>query len=331
MSTPYNFSPTPSAPNINGERSTYNFPSTPTPNGERSTYNFSSTPAPSGKRSTNNVRTHAPQPQNNSDYGNFDLSPRTEPLSRVSPSFIEAVAQSMGLSVTDEDYRNSLHSIPKIAAGMSRGHMQLYIYQTALLFAVLKECRALANTSRNDRAMMADLHIRLEGTFTLSPEQRTNIRLVSGELLLDPNRVRYTWMNINVEVRLQERQKELNFFNIFGNLAQQQLLTGTIRRTCSSLRNAYCEMLRDSVTGSNTQTLDDFVCSVANRFLATWSGRHTLGHSMIAHIALLRRFALENTQLLDRDEVVDDDDNQTGQPECNVVTTLARLELNKAT
>ncbi|KAI9428350.1 hypothetical protein H4582DRAFT_2092518 [Lactarius indigo] len=333
MSTPYNFSQTSSASNVTGERSSYSIPSTPVPNGERSSFNFSSTSVPNGERSTNSVRTHAPQPQyhnawgatgtpqtparrrNDTDYGNLDFSPRTELPSEVSPSYIEAVAKSMGFSVTDEEYRNSLHSIPKIAVGMPRGHMQLHIYQTALLFTILKECRSLADTCRTDRAMMADLHIRLEGTFNLSQEQRMNIRLVSGEVLLDANRVRYTRMNIDVEVKLQERQKELHLFNVFGNLSWQRLLMTTIRRTCSSLRNAYREMLRDSVIGSNTQTLDDFVCNVTNRFLATWSGRHTLGHPIIAHIALLRRFALENPQLLDRvgEDKDKDNDNQTNQ------------------
>jgi hypothetical protein len=32
----------------------------------------------------------------------------------INSTFIDAVAQSMGLQATDEDYRNSLHSIPMV-------------------------------------------------------------------------------------------------------------------------------------------------------------------------------------------------------------------------
>jgi hypothetical protein len=32
----------------------------------------------------------------------------------VSPSFVEAVAHSMGFRMADEDYRINLHSIPKV-------------------------------------------------------------------------------------------------------------------------------------------------------------------------------------------------------------------------
>ena len=65
----------------------------------------------------------------------------------------------------------------QIGTGMPRGDLQLQIYQTALLFAVLKECRALADSIRTDRAMMADLHIRLEETFNLTQEQRVHFLL----------------------------------------------------------------------------------------------------------------------------------------------------------
>jgi hypothetical protein len=105
-----------------------------------------------------------------------------------------------------------------------------------------------------------------------------------------------------VQERIREKQSELRFFNIFGNLSRQRHLATIIRRHCSSLRNAYREMvsppsfvvddvsssylkLRDSVIGANTVPLDDFACNVANRFAV--SGRVALGRSAVAHIALL--------------------------------------------
>ncbi|KAH9167787.1 hypothetical protein EDB89DRAFT_2074537 [Lactarius sanguifluus] len=228
----------------------------------------------------------------------------------ISTAFIEAVAQSMGFSATDEDYRNSLHSIPKIAPGMAKGHMQLSVYQTGLMYAILKECRAISEACRSDRAIMSDVHARLEETFTFTPEQKVNIRLVSGELLLDPNRVRYTQMSVDVEIRIRERQRDLRFFHIFGNLARQRLLGTTIRRTCSSLRNAYREILRDSIFGDNTLTLDDLVINLTNRFPSSLPCQVLLGRPFIVHVALLRRFAMENPLVLDRageDECQEDD------------------------
>ena len=106
---------------------------------------------------------------------------------------------------------------------------------------------------------------------------------------------------MDVEIKIRERQKELRFFNIFGNLARQRLLASTIRHTCSSLRNSYRELvsatylfhpstdtskLRDSVIGHNTTTLDDLVINLANRFVAT---RASLGRPFVVHVAILVR------------------------------------------
>jgi hypothetical protein len=48
--------------------------------------------------------------------------------------------------------------------------------------------------------------------------------------------------------------------------------------------DTHCSKLRDSVIGTNTQTLDDFACQVVARF---GSRRALVGRSVVAHIALL--------------------------------------------
>ena len=46
------------------------------------------------------------------DFQDIDIGIGRDPM--ISTTFIEAVAQSMGFSATDEDYRSSLHSVPKV-------------------------------------------------------------------------------------------------------------------------------------------------------------------------------------------------------------------------
>jgi hypothetical protein len=58
--------------------------------------------------------------------------------------------------------------------------MQLSIYQTGLLYAILKECRAVSETCKADRALMADIHARLEESFALTQEQRVTLILISS-------------------------------------------------------------------------------------------------------------------------------------------------------
>ena len=46
-----------------------------------------------------------------------------------------------------------------------------------------------------------------------------------------------------MQERIREKQNELRFVNIFGNLCRQQLLATQIRRICSSVRNSYQELV----------------------------------------------------------------------------------------
>jgi hypothetical protein len=113
----------------------------------------------------------------------------TEP--EVHPRFIEEVGRSMGFVEADDEYRNSLHTIPKVSLfysctisartnmcqmgrGTPRGQMQTNIFQVGLLFAILKECRANAEAIQALRTMTSDLHARLEESFTLTMEHKVS-------------------------------------------------------------------------------------------------------------------------------------------------------------
>ena len=81
--------------------------------------------------------------------------------------------------------------------------------------------------------------------------------------MLDPNRVVYMKLNLDMEVsifssplclylthvrdRIREKQTKLRFINIFGNLSRQRLLSTTIRRICSSVRNSFWELVSPSI------------------------------------------------------------------------------------
>ena len=62
-----------------------------------------------------------------------------------------------------------------MAPDMTKGHMQLAIYQTGLMYAILKECRALSESCKAEQAIMSDIRIRLEESFTLTTEQKVFI------------------------------------------------------------------------------------------------------------------------------------------------------------
>jgi hypothetical protein len=115
----------------------------------------------------------------------------------VHPRFIEEVNRSMGFVEADDEYRNSLHTIPRVSIlytftvseqtltrgqmgrGTPRGQMQTNIFQVGLLYAILKECRSITEALRALRAMTSDLHTRLEETFTLTVEHKVSYLFIS--------------------------------------------------------------------------------------------------------------------------------------------------------
>ena len=119
--------------------------------------------------------------------GRSDFQDTTE--LEVNPSFIDALGQSMGFNEADEEYRKGLHAFPKVclvyvpqhntntrqlARGIPRSHMQSNLIQVALLYAILKECRGLAEANRTNRGLMSEIQARLEDTFTISQEQKVS-------------------------------------------------------------------------------------------------------------------------------------------------------------
>ena len=66
---------------------------------------------PRHRSSPSNAR-HSTPSYDSTDFQDVDTSMGHDPM--VSATFIEAVAQSMGFSSGDEEYRSSLHSIPKV-------------------------------------------------------------------------------------------------------------------------------------------------------------------------------------------------------------------------
>ena len=63
--------------------------------------------------------------------------------------------------------------------------MQSHLIQIALLYAVLKECRALTEANRTNRALMTEIQVRLEETFAISQEQKVSFFLVHNSAHVD--------------------------------------------------------------------------------------------------------------------------------------------------
>ncbi|KIJ60408.1 hypothetical protein HYDPIDRAFT_98863, partial [Hydnomerulius pinastri MD-312] len=170
--------------------------------------------------------------------------------------------------------------------GLPKADIATRSYLLAAIFSLIKENRAMTNAHRNTQQFLADLQIRLEVTFSLSPEQKANVRIIAGDLLFDCSHITFMSMYFDVESKIQQSQKDLKFTNIYGNPAREKQLVTHIKRQCSSIRNSFRELLRDSVIGDNTCTLSDCVFEAASKYKigGPTSG---LGPAYTAQLAIL--------------------------------------------
>jgi len=154
---------------------------------------------------------------------------------------------------------------------------------------------------RSTQHLMADLQIRLDATFSLNNEQKSNVRIIGSDTIFECNCITFMQMHFNVETKLREDQKNLKLTNIYGSPSREKILMAHIKRQCSSIRNAFCEAIRDSVMGDDTCTLSDFVYESSSRFKHT-GGNSDVGPAFTSRLAILRCFSYENPELLDRVE-----------------------------
>ncbi|KAG1795418.1 uncharacterized protein HD556DRAFT_1472944 [Suillus plorans] len=223
----------------------------------------------------------------------------------LSALFVDALANQFGLGDAEQDLRKNLHGFAKLGHGLSKSDLATRTYLLGSIFCILKEQRIIAASHQSTQQLLADLQIRLETTFSLSPEQRTNIRIVAGDLIFDPNRITFMTLHFDVANHLHKDREAFKLTNIYGNPARERFLTIYTKRQCSSVRNSFRELLRDSVIGDDTSTLSDFIYDCSNRFRRA-GGNSDLGHPVRARLAILRRFAYENPHLLDRAEEEDE-------------------------
>ncbi|KIM50799.1 hypothetical protein SCLCIDRAFT_1225090 [Scleroderma citrinum Foug A] len=190
--------------------------------------------------------------------------------------------------------------------GLNKADIATRSYLLVAIFSLIKENQEMTSTHRNTQQLLADLQIQLKVTFSLTAEQKANVRLTAGDLIFDASRITFMNMHFDVEAKLQGSQKELKLTNIYGNPAREKMLMGYTKRQCSGIRNALREMLRDSVIGDSTRTLPDFVFESASRFKL---GGPTTGllPAHTARLAILRRFTYENSELLDHEEELDEE------------------------
>ncbi|KAG6814052.1 hypothetical protein H0H87_008776, partial [Tephrocybe sp. NHM501043] len=216
----------------------------------------------------------------------------------LSSTFVDGVANRFGFGEEEQEIRNCLHDYVQIGSGLSKPFLASQVFHMAFQYRVMKNMFQASNHGTQKlQSMFNDIYLRLEDNFSLTKDQESIIRVVVQDHLFHPSCVFFNLAHVEVEKTLRESQEHCQLVHIFKNPNRERILLSAIKTQCRVSKNALRELLRDSVIGDNTSTLDDFCHVVANRFKRGGAG-FGVGVIERARIAILRRFTHENQHLV---------------------------------
>ncbi|KAK7034382.1 hypothetical protein R3P38DRAFT_2519170 [Favolaschia claudopus] len=225
------------------------------------------------------------------------------PSVTVPPLFVDNLAREFGLGDRDRlKLRGLLHVCG--GAGLSAGLLLGLLY---LLAAILSEAADRRRAAQDNQfggdllAMVRDLQIRLDDSFSLTANQKANIRGEVQNAIHEPTRMKFSTMHADVLVRLKEKQDKLDLDNVFGVPVRENKMGSALKRACSSVRNAFRQDIRDSIDPASFVDLEKFTYALARKYkLGGVAGESSDLYSI--HAALLRRFAFDHPEPLWTDE-----------------------------
>ncbi|KIK31784.1 hypothetical protein CY34DRAFT_102766 [Suillus luteus UH-Slu-Lm8-n1] len=152
-------------------------------------FNFSVPPASTQPRGLSSFEFTSGQPHGSQQgsplAGSLLLSPAGSPPSssrqpqidpnlfadELSALFVDTLANQFSFGEAEQDLRKNLHGFARLGHGLSKTDLATRTYLLGSIFCILQEQHKIAASHQSTQNLLTDLQIRLETTFTLSPEQ----------------------------------------------------------------------------------------------------------------------------------------------------------------
>ncbi|TFY74462.1 hypothetical protein EWM64_g9550 [Hericium alpestre] len=119
----------------------------------------------------------------------------------VPAQFIDAIANAFNFGEAENDLHARLHVYAQLGKQLLRAEIATGVFNLAATLELTKEHRFVNDQQRLLQAMLVDLSIHLDDTFTLSNEQKVNVRLMAAEMLFKSTCINFMHMHLNVMVR----------------------------------------------------------------------------------------------------------------------------------
>ncbi|KIM81523.1 hypothetical protein PILCRDRAFT_495662 [Piloderma croceum F 1598] len=281
--------------------SAFNFSSPASTPSQAHTQNDFPPPTHSHSHAPPSLGFNTPSPQSFSDA---PLSPIIDAL------MIDTLAQDFKLEPV---HRANMHTFIQIGSAdgtLSKSDLATRMYLLGALYADIAERHRQQQDqgSMDLKGLFNDLKIRLEGQFELTKDQMNNIRKAANDMIYEHTRVNFVMMNVDLMRHIREHDVSMGLSNVVGNPARERVLASVLKKTCSSVRNAFRQDIRDSIIGDNKCTLAEFTYRTADKYRrGQFDENMGLGYTI--HNVLLHRFGLDNIELIRKVSTPSGDNN----------------------
>ncbi|KAF7984755.1 hypothetical protein HWV62_11716 [Athelia sp. TMB] len=265
----------------------------------------------------------------------------------VEPIVIDNLAHDFKV---EQKHRANMHMFVEIASSdgkLGKSDILARLYMLAVHYEDVAERHRLANDqgSMDIKTMYNDLVVRMSGTYEMTKEQQTNIRRTANHAIYQPNRTNFGNMHLDVMVKsrriaaciryllssqktLRDNQNSMGLSNVFGQALREQVLEKAIRRTCSSVRNAFRQDIRDSIYGPNSRPLAQFTFHSANKYHPGLFEQGKAGLGYTIHNTILRRFGLDNPALI-KSKSASEENEESGDAQSQGIKKRGRNETGR--
>ncbi|KAF8886592.1 hypothetical protein CPB84DRAFT_1850060 [Gymnopilus junonius] len=236
------------------------YPESPAPfNGVDSDLSFSSRPSFPGQPMGSPIPPQASEQLHPKFLETLVAQLRLTPPQAKGLHDLSSIASTLGGGLRLPELATSLYLLASFAAMENR--------LTGLLNSVLQLVRSSDDDEIGDlRGLFRELVIRLEDTFHLTKEQSANVQRVTQDLIIRPTRTGFKDIHLDVLNQVCTNPVTYSLDNVIGRPAREALLNAAAKRIGSSVRNSFCQELRDSILGSETVSLTKFTTDMIMKY-----------------------------------------------------------------
>ncbi|THH28853.1 hypothetical protein EUX98_g5331 [Antrodiella citrinella] len=224
---------------------------------------------------------------------------------------VDAMANDFSFGDAANEFREGMHVFAQLGDGLSVPDLTTRLQLLGTLNLLVVGQRQTLQMLRTLNDQMVELRAQADENFAVTGDQKTNVRIIAGDLLFDPNRIAFMELHQDVDIELQHHYKTL-FKNVYGNPIRERALLTCVKKQCSEQRNRFREILISSVVEPETLPLNEVLLITVGAFKRGGQITDTLCASVTGRLAILRRFICENmSKLVDLAPEVQTEDTTT--------------------